>query len=680
MKFMKNAWRWLLTTTLAASCLLSGCVGGGDNTGSSDSSTGSGGGGDSSSSQGQTPVKGDYLFSDGTSDYKIVLPSDADADEALAGERLQSLFKEATGFTLPMVQDTAISTVGEEDRYIFIGDSGIAVEKGMVPNLTDVKSTGYTIRSQGKSIYIAGGRSVGTLFGVYNFLGRILNYDYYAEDIYSLDKGVKQLALHDYDVTVVPDCEFNTLSYTYLTPIKLKNYSMYAEVTTAIRGKTGHGSLNYTLDDENDATLEQAIKNHSNWFYQAQEIGEEDAAVNEDAIFAQTQLCYTAHGNEEDYEKLCARMAQNLIDVMIVNKDAFRFNCSVSDNHLNCNCDACQVEIDKYGTPTGSLIKTLNNVIERVDAWMATEEGQPYAREWSVEFYAYNNYENAPAKLVGDAYQPVDESVRCNKRLVPVVAYVNADYTSPIDATQNKPYKTQCDAWRSISSTAKMYIYAQNYNHYLIPYNMFGALSSFYQYWKGTTVYLLTNKECATGFDSLKIYLAGKLGIDTNANVEELTKKFFQNVYQDAGDIMYGLFNEYRTNEQRLKEKYPKVFCVAKSCYNVRFIDATYYEATLFDKWRDDIQSAIDKIAYLRNDNPALYNKIYRMILCERVSINYFYWKTNGANVLYDTLESMANDLIHDIEYCGIAYTREGPRVAVSALIEELNNALKGGK
>ncbi len=669
MKFIKKAWKLLLITTLASSFLLSGCKNDTDGTGDSSSS--------SSSLPDQILMEGDFLLKDGVSNYKIVIPDDADADEALAGDKLQSLFKEATGFTLPIITDNAISAPDSDDRYILLGDNDFAVEKGMVPAAASVKTTGYTIKTVDKSIYIAGGKSVGTLFGVYNFLGRILNYDYFAEEIYSLDKGVSELSFFNYDVTVVPDCEYNTITHTFLTAAKLKNYSMYAVPTTAIRGKTGHGSLNYTLDDEADATLEDAIKNHPNWFYQTA-VSEEDAAVNETTVFASTQICYTAHGDEADYENLYKRMAQNIIDVFKVNQDAVHFNCSVSDNHSNCKCDACEKETKQYGTPAGSVVKLLNKVVDTVDAWMATEEGKPYAREWTMEFYAYNNYQNAPAELVDGAYQPIDESVRCNKRLIPVVAYVTADYTDPIEASQNKPYKAQCDAWRCISSTAKMYVYAQNYNYYLIPYNMFGVLSNQYKYWKGTTVYLLTNKECATGFDGLKIYLASKLGVNVNANVEELIQKYFQNVYLDAGDIMYNIFNEYRANEQRLKEKDSKVFCMAYSCYNRSFVSSTYYEATLFNKWLGDIQTAIDKIEYLKYNNEDLYNKIHKMIACERVSINYFYWQTNKDEILYETLEKLVNDLIYDIEYCGITYTKEGPRVTTAAFVEEMKNHLNG--
>ena len=616
-----------------------------------------------------------YLLKGGVSPYKIVIPGDADTDELVAGERLQSLFKEATNVLLPIVQDTTLSTIDGDGEYILIGDNNFAIENDMVPQKADVKSTGYTIKTKDKCVYIVGGSGVGTLFGVYNFLGHILNYDYFAPEIYSLDKGVKELSLYDYDVEVIPDCEYNTTDYKFLNSSMLKNFSMYAPETVNVRGRGGHGSLLYTLDDEIDTSIEIAIKNHPKWFSEQGNISEEDAAVNDSAVFASTQLCYTTRGDSVEYEKLYKRMAQNVITIMMSNREATRFNCSVSDNHLNCDCTTCIQENAKYGTPAGPVVKLLNKVIETVDAWMQSEEGSEYSRDWTLEFYAYNNYQNAPAKIVDGTYQPIDDEVYCNKRLIPVLAYIGADYTSPIESEGNKTYKAQYDGWKSTSNVVRNYVYAQNFKDYLIPYNTFGVLSNYYKYFDGDRVFMAgssVNTFC-TGFDSLKIYLYSKLGVDVNANVEELIKKYFKNVYLDASDIMYNLFNEYRINEQRLKEEYPTIFCATTSCYQTKFINSMYYEATLFEKWRNDIGEALETIEYLKFEDVERYNKVYKMIVGERIWVNYFYWKTNRNNILYETLEEISKDLTHDIEYCGMSYIKGGPDVTTATFISEVN-------
>ena len=94
MKLMKKVWRLFLATSLSASFFVTGCSLFGNN--SSDSSSGNSSGGGNSSTQDEPMATSDSLLKNGKTSYKIVLPDDADADEVLAGERMQSLFKEAT--------------------------------------------------------------------------------------------------------------------------------------------------------------------------------------------------------------------------------------------------------------------------------------------------------------------------------------------------------------------------------------------------------------------------------------------------------------------------------------------------------------------------------------------------------------------------------------------------------
>lgn len=108
MKNVKKSLALLLSIGLTTSFFLTSCALGGNNSSGSESS----------SPQEEIEKTGDYLLKDGNSSYKIVLPDDADADEVLAGERLQSLFKEATDTFLPIVKDTEISAINSDDEYI----------------------------------------------------------------------------------------------------------------------------------------------------------------------------------------------------------------------------------------------------------------------------------------------------------------------------------------------------------------------------------------------------------------------------------------------------------------------------------------------------------------------------------------------------------------------------------
>ena len=101
MKNVKKSLALLLSIGLTTSFFLTSCTLGGNNSSRNENS----------SPQEEIEKTGDYLLKDGNSSYKIVLPDDADADEVLAGERLQSLFKEATDTFLPIVKEFGMNPV-----------------------------------------------------------------------------------------------------------------------------------------------------------------------------------------------------------------------------------------------------------------------------------------------------------------------------------------------------------------------------------------------------------------------------------------------------------------------------------------------------------------------------------------------------------------------------------------
>ena len=55
----------------------------------------------------------DFLFSDGHSDYSIVLPADASKSETTAAKELQEYLRQISGATLPIVTDPDGGAVGQ---------------------------------------------------------------------------------------------------------------------------------------------------------------------------------------------------------------------------------------------------------------------------------------------------------------------------------------------------------------------------------------------------------------------------------------------------------------------------------------------------------------------------------------------------------------------------------------
>ena len=90
------------------------------------------------------------------------------------------------------------------------------------------------------------------------------------------------------------------------------------------------------------------------------------------------------------------------------------------------------------------------------------------------------------------------------------------------------------------------------------------------------------------------------------------------------------------------------------------------------------MKTSIDTIDYLKDEDMNRYNRVYKMIIGERVWVNNFYYLTNKDNVLYETIENVVNTLTNDIEFLGIAYTKEGPYVTTATFISEMKAYLEG--
>ena len=87
---------------------------------SSSSSTG-----DSSSDKEIEVVDGAYIVDDGVSEYKIVLPAEANACEITASMEMQNFVEESTGARLEIVNESDV-VYNENAKYLYIGQTETA--------------------------------------------------------------------------------------------------------------------------------------------------------------------------------------------------------------------------------------------------------------------------------------------------------------------------------------------------------------------------------------------------------------------------------------------------------------------------------------------------------------------------------------------------------------------------
>lgn len=552
-----------------------------------------------------------YFMQNGACEYKILLPANYTSVEYFAADEFVSFFKEATGISLPIVCDNQITSM-DEGKYISLGKTTFTQAKGYsVTN--EYGNGGFVLKTDGDDIYVLSYKEKGTLNGVYELLEKMLDYDYIYLDTYALNKGVKNIPLYQYDVCEIPDIQYNDVNNKWMRddPVATRRYRMMDE---DLRITTGHNAYSFIspdvyLDEENEPE-----NYHPKWF---------ESEKNP------KQLCFTAHGDEAEKELMVEAALKYLKSQFIKYPEQIQVIFGNIDNGDSCECTACMAEYEKYGTHAGAHLKWINRLRQKTDEWLATEEGKPYARDYVITMYAYLAYADAPAKKVGDEYVAIDEEVKPIDGVEVRMAYLGANYTVPFTDEKNASVYEDIQKWKAVSKQLSFYLYYANYHYGLAPYNKFDALQENYKIAKETGadwyIYLLaqqTQSGCSTAHGTLFTYLSSKLGWDVTANVDELTEKFFNYYFEDASEMMYKQFLEYRSWTVHLQNDF------GRSGYSGVYSDPlneSFWPQSLLKRWLGYYEEGLKAIAPMKSSNPERYAELYDHITCERLSLWYLY-------------------------------------------------------
>ena len=174
----------------------------------------------------------------------------------------------------------------------------------------------------------------------------------------------------------------------------------------------------------------------------------------------------------------------------------------------------------------------------------------------------------------------------------------------------------------------------------------------------------------ATGFCALKIYLSAKLVRDVTIDFNGHIDKFFENVYLDASDLMKQIFDEWRYLDAYNTDTYPEY--AGKSSYKVNIAKEKYFPLSTLQHWRALFEQALQEIEYLKTENEAQYNLVYKMIVGERVFVNYLAYRIYGLSLSSVELAKLKADLVSDINTAGVAMLNEDPGKSINELLDEL--------
>ncbi len=608
-----------------------------------------------------------FIVKDGASEYRILVPEGKADDKFIsaASSDLKQLFSEATGIMLPVVEDNVDLSGG---KFLAIGDTKLASNESLGADEKTLGKGGVRIKTVGNSVCMTGATTEAAMYAAYVFLEQALNFEQFYTDFYSLDKDVTELKLMNYDVTDIPDFEYRIQSAGFIRWNDANMRRMRWTNNEALfipadeQGATWHNTFVYLPPDT-------YREEHPDWYSSPWRKNEKS-----------NQLCYTAHGNEAEREKMIEIIADRIKELFSMDKYKGYdwISVSIEDNQNCCTCETCAAEKAKYGVDSAVMVKFLNEVSKRVGEWMETPEGAPHKREnYRIFFFAYHATNAAPARYDEETgkYVPIDESVICDDHVVTYFAETNGDYTQNFhDAgTANTDIGKNMLGWAALSKEIYFWSYSTNFSHFLTPYNSFDTVQDILKFSKNAgSKYVMIQDQWIqqsgqTGFGIYKNWLHSKLLWDVNADVNALTDKFFDAYFGKASATMRKLFDEWRVWARYQTEElgyngYRSVY------YNA--LDAKLWPQRMLSGWLDLTEQAKADIAEYKDTEPELYGAITDHIAMESLSFRYLLISLYSSQYSSDALVAMQKQFASDVERIGMNLVNSVKQDTIADLIK----------
>lgn len=592
-----------------------------------------------------------YIVQNKSTNYKIVLPANVDSYLITAKEELTTLFKEATGITLDYVTENAIGMTHTADgEYISIGDTKMFESTGISINKEELGTQAVRIVTKDNTIYLNGGDNHGCIYAVYDFLETLLNFDTYSYDCISIDK-VDNLKFFNLDITDIPDIQMRANSWGFIkenpnnvatrlrTPFDFSDYFLSV-------ADTANGAIRSAIHNCLDIIPRNAPDARPNWFSDSGD-----------------QVCYTAHGNAEDYEALVSKSARIIEEGLMVFdpvnyplKNLVSF--TMEDNHDICKCASCTEKFRLYGEQSGVVITFCNDLMSRVRAWMNDPLNAKYNRpDFKLVFFAYNDYINAPAHYDESAGKFVVNHPDLVMREDVGVYYAissGIQYQLGIYDKQNAEGLETYRKWCDTASATYLWTYNANFGGYLCHVNSTNFYNpETYQVFAQGNAKLLYNQGGwntynLTAFQMLAIYLDAKLSWNSNLDMNELIDKWFDNMFREAAKDMKELFYAENMYSLVLFDRIGKLS--SGGIINVAVANQDYWPFQMLTKWLGYIENARKKIAYYEELDIKTYRMIKEHIDLEWVSPAYYMLSLYGKDYMdIDTYNEMARYFYYEI-------------------------------
>ncbi|MCQ3035412.1 MAG: DUF4838 domain-containing protein [Bacilli bacterium] len=616
-----------------------------------------------------------------TTDYVIKTINDPYAIEA-AKHIVRTLFQ---GFDVEIEYDTftSLDEISSNNNVIVLGDASLFDSVGITRTTKDLGITGYEIQTKGKAVYCYAAGSEAYELIANTLLKELVGYDLLYGDriIFERDGSV----VPSMKITEKPDFDYRKIddkdtSWRY--GANFTNNQVFAQVN----GIQYHTSFQFLPPEvygwkegvnSFDPAQAAAAGLHPKWFSD-DTISQKMTSASKGSDLG--TLCYTAHGDFEEYQLMQQVVADKLIEVFDANPKLFNVTFTIEDNYTTCNCESCLEQRSWYSdSVAATIVNFLNGAEDIVSAHydrVAEETGMP-KREYFVSFFAYHSTEVAPVKEVNGEFVPCklrvrnpvtgeyevsDQDIKTNERvcvfLAPISSYFTHSFYEPI----NNDAARKVRGWSKIAEHIYCWLYETNFRNYLYPFNTFVTMAETLKYIKtyGCSLLYMQDQHDTSQrsvFSRLKLYMMSKLMVDVNTDAMELINRFFEKYYGPAANTMRTFFDEMVQWSMVQEQLWPSI--CGGTIYN-QYNDSLVWKENMLRKWENLCYEAIDQLKVITDET--LYESMYKSILLESLFPRYVLLDLFPNSFVQEELRARQLAIKADFEAFGIDRFGESPR------------------
>ncbi|MHB9028647.1 MAG: DUF4838 domain-containing protein [Candidatus Latescibacterota bacterium] len=376
------------------------------------------------------------IAGEGKSNYSIVVSGSASPATRHAATELQAFLREITGAELPIVSDH----LPPEKYEIILGNNARLRELNLHIDFGKLGDEGYTLRTAGDRLIIAGGEQRGTIYGVYGLLEDHLGCRWFTSEVSRIPRQ-ERLEIASLDETVIPALEYREayISEAYdgdwAARNRLNRNSRDGGLAERHGGRIEFvpGYFAHTFDKL--VPTAQYYRKHPEYY----------SLVNGRRLKTKNQLCCT----NKDVIRIAT---ESVLKIFRDNPRADILSVSQNDWYNGCQCKKCRALADAEGTDMAPVLFLVNKVAEAVEKEFPGK---------SIETLAYQWTRKAP------------KTMRPRSNVVIRLCTIECCFSHPLQSCtspQNAAFARDLRDWAKVADRLWIWNYNTSFAHYFIPF------------------------------------------------------------------------------------------------------------------------------------------------------------------------------------------------------------------